>query len=77
MRTWYCNTVLINVHKTTEDADDNDTLEVLFDLFPKHNTKMLLGDFNAKVLREQISRADTCICKLSLEVTKNNDLTPI
>ncbi|PNF34951.1 hypothetical protein B7P43_G18172, partial [Cryptotermes secundus] len=45
-----------NVHAPTEDKIDDikDKLEHVFDKFPKYPMKILLGDFNAKVGREDI-----------------------
>jgi hypothetical protein len=48
------------VHAPTEDKDDDikdsfyDELEQIFDQFPRYHMKILLGDFNAKVGREDI-----------------------
>jgi hypothetical protein len=48
------------VHAPTEDKDDgikdrfNEELEQVFDQFPRYLMKTLLGDFNAKVGREDI-----------------------
>ena len=58
IRTRWCNTVLINVHAPTDEANNDkvtfyDELERLFDRLPKYNTKIVLGDFNAKVGREK------------------------
>jgi hypothetical protein len=46
--------IVLNVHAPTKDKiDTKDTfykeLERVFDRFPKYPTKILLGDFNAKV----------------------------
>ncbi|PNF23403.1 hypothetical protein B7P43_G12243 [Cryptotermes secundus] len=52
----------MNVHAPTEDKIDDvkdrfyEELEHLFDKFPKYRMKILLGDFNAKVGREDISK---------------------
>jgi hypothetical protein len=57
LRGRWCDIVL-NVHATTEykinDMKDSfyEELEHVFDKFPKHHMKMWLGDFNAKVGRE-------------------------
>jgi hypothetical protein len=46
------------VHAPTEDKDDNikdsfyEELEQVFYQFCRHHMKILLGDFNAKVVRE-------------------------
>jgi exonuclease III len=56
---WFHITVL-NVHAPTGDKIDDvkdsfyEELECVFDKFPKYHTKILLGDFNAKVGREDI-----------------------
>jgi hypothetical protein len=55
----WCNIVL-NVHAPTEDKDDvmkdsfYEELEQVFDQFPRYRRKILLGDFNAKVGRDDI-----------------------
>jgi exonuclease III len=52
--------IVLNVHAPTEDKVYNikdrfyEELEHVFDKFPKHNTKILLGNFNAKVGRGDI-----------------------
>jgi hypothetical protein len=50
---------VLNVHARTEDEiDDMDSfyekLERVFDKFSKYHTKILLGDFNAKIIRKDI-----------------------
>jgi hypothetical protein len=46
--------IILNVHAPTEDKIDDmkdsfyDELERVFDKFPKHRMKILLGEFNAK-----------------------------
>jgi hypothetical protein len=56
---WSLITVL-NVHAQTEDKTDGvkdsfyEELERVFNKFPKHHVKILLGDFNAKVGKEGI-----------------------
>jgi hypothetical protein len=55
----WCDIVL-NVHAPTEDKDDDtkdsfyEELEQVFNQFPRYHIKILLGDFNAKVGREDI-----------------------
>jgi exonuclease III len=50
----------INVHAPTEDKTDDvkdsfyEELERVLDTFPKYHMKILLGDFNAKMRREDI-----------------------
>jgi exonuclease III len=54
--------IILNAHAPTEDkrqktkVKDNfyEELERVFDKFPKYHTKILLGDFNAKVGWEDI-----------------------
>jgi hypothetical protein len=51
---------MLNVHALTEDKDDDmkdifyEDLEQVFDQFPGYHMKIFLGDFNAKVWREDI-----------------------
>jgi hypothetical protein len=59
LRSRWCD-IFLNVHAPTEDKIDDikdgfyEELEQVFDKFCKHPTKILLGDFNAKVGREDI-----------------------
>ena len=52
--------IVVNVHAPSEEKSDEakdsfyEELEQVFDHFPKYHMKMLLGDFNAKVGRENI-----------------------
>ena len=51
---------VVNVHTLSEEKSDeskdsfNEELEQVFDHFLKYHMKMLVGDFNAKVGRENI-----------------------
>jgi exonuclease III len=60
LRGRWCNIIVINVHATCEDTSDDikdnfyEELGRVFDQFPRHDMKILLGDFNAKVGREDI-----------------------
>jgi exonuclease III len=60
IRCRWCHVIALNVHAPTEDKTDDvkdsfcEELERAFDKFPKYHTKILLGDFNAKVGREDI-----------------------
>jgi endonuclease/exonuclease/phosphatase (EEP) superfamily protein YafD len=53
----WCNIIVLNVHAMTDEKSDDskdsfsEELEQVFDHFPKYHTKILLGDFNAKVGR--------------------------
>jgi hypothetical protein len=60
LRGRWCHIIVLNVHAPTEDKTDDvkdsfyEELERVFDKFPKYHMKILLGDFNAKVGREDI-----------------------
>jgi exonuclease III len=60
LKSLWCDTIVLNVHAPTEDKDDDikdsihEELEQLFGQFPRYHMKILLGDFNAKVGREDI-----------------------
>ena len=54
------NIIVVNVHAQSEEKRDEakdsfyEELEQVFDQFPKYHIKMLLGDFNTKVAKENI-----------------------
>ena len=56
---WF-NIVVLNVHASSEDksSDSKDSfyeeLEQVLDHFPRYHMKILIGDFNAKMGRENI-----------------------
>jgi endonuclease/exonuclease/phosphatase family metal-dependent hydrolase len=56
----WCDIVVLNVHAPTEDKDDDikdssyKELEQVLDQFPVYHMNIFLGDFNAKVGREDI-----------------------
>jgi exonuclease III len=60
LRGRWCNIIVLNVHAPCEDKGDDEKdsfyeeLGHVFDQFTRYNTKILLGDFNAKVGRENI-----------------------
>jgi exonuclease III len=60
LRGCWCNTIVLNVHAPCEDKGDDvkgsfyEELGRVFDQFHRHDMKILLGDFNAKVGRENI-----------------------
>jgi exonuclease III len=60
LRGRWCDIVVLNVHAQTEDKIDDikDRFyeEHVFDIFAKYHMKILLGDFNAKVGIEDISK---------------------
>jgi endonuclease/exonuclease/phosphatase family metal-dependent hydrolase len=61
----WCDIIVLNVHAPTEDKDDvikdsvYEELEEVFDQFPRYHMKILMGDFNAKVGREDIFKPIT------------------
>ena len=58
LRGRWCNIIVLNMHAPSEDKSDDSKdsfygeLEQVFDHFPNYHMKILLGDFNAKVGRE-------------------------
>jgi hypothetical protein len=58
LRGRWCNIIVLNAHAPTEEKRDDkkdsfyEELEGVFYHFPKYHMKILLGDFNAKVARE-------------------------
>jgi len=60
LRGCWCNIIVLKVHATSEKESDNsegrfyEELEQVCDGFPKYHMKILLGDFNGKVGRENI-----------------------
>jgi exonuclease III len=60
LRGRWCHIIILNVHAPTEDKTDNvkdsfyEELERVCDKFPKYHMKILLGDFNAKLGKEDI-----------------------
>jgi exonuclease III len=60
LRGRWCDIIVLNVHAPTADKTDDmndrfyEELEQVFDKFPKYRMKILLGDFNAEVGREDI-----------------------
>jgi hypothetical protein len=65
LRGHWCHIIVLNVHDTTKDitSDVKDSfyeeLKCVFDKFPKYCMKILLGDFNSKVGREDIFKPTT------------------
>jgi hypothetical protein len=61
----WCHVIVLNIDVPTEDKTNDmkgslyEELNCMFDKFPKYYTKMLLGDFNAKVGREDIFKPPT------------------
>jgi hypothetical protein len=59
LRGRWCDIIVLNVHAPTEDKIDDIKhrlyeLKNVFDKFPKYHMKISLGDFNAKVGKEDI-----------------------
>jgi hypothetical protein len=60
LRGRWSHVIVLNVHAPTEDKTDNvrdsiyEELECMFDKFPKYHKKILLGDFDVKVGKEDI-----------------------
>jgi hypothetical protein len=60
LRGRWCHIIVLNNHAAIEDKTDDvkdsfyKELECVFGNLPKYHTKLLLGDFNAKIGREDI-----------------------
>jgi hypothetical protein len=60
LRGRWCHIIVLNVHAPTEDKTEDvkdsfcEESERVFDKFPKYHMKILLGDSNAKIGREDI-----------------------
>jgi hypothetical protein len=60
-----CNIIVLNVHAPCEDKGDDvkdsfyEELGRVFDQFPRYDMNILLGDFNAKVGRENTFKPTT------------------
>jgi hypothetical protein len=77
LRGHWCNVIVLNVHALSEeksnDSEDsfNEILEQVFGHFPKYPMKILLGDFNAKLGREDIFKLTVGIANLHLPSNDN------
>jgi hypothetical protein len=64
LRGHWCNIIVMNVHATCEDKSNDgknsfyEELGYVFDQFPRYDTKILLGDFSAKVGWERYFQTD-------------------
>jgi hypothetical protein len=72
---WF-HIIVLNVHAPTEDKIDDvkdsyKELERIFDKFPKYHMKIVLGDFSAKVGREDIFKL-TIGNESSYEINNDN-----
>jgi hypothetical protein len=59
LKSCWCDVIVLNVHAPIQNKDDiNDSfhkeLEQVFDQFPRYHMKILLGDFNPNIGREDI-----------------------
>jgi hypothetical protein len=63
LRGRWCNIIVLNVHGPCEDKGDDlkdsfyEELGLVFDQFPRYEMEIILGDFNAKVGRENIFKS--------------------
>jgi hypothetical protein len=63
LRGRWCNIIVLNVQSPCEDKGDDvrdrfsEELGRVFDQFSRYDMKILLGDFNAKVGRENIFKS--------------------
>jgi hypothetical protein len=77
LRGRWCNIIVINVHAPCEDTNDDikdsfyEELGRVFDQFPRYDMKILLGDFNAKVGRDDIFKP-TIRNESSHEISNDN-----
>ena len=62
LRRRWCNIIVLNVHAPSEEKSNEskdsfyEELEQVLRHFPKYHMKIILGDFNAKLGRENIFR---------------------
>jgi exonuclease III len=65
LRSHWCDIIVLNVHAPTEDEIDYvkdrfyEELERVSEKLPKYHMKIFLGDFNAKVCKEDIFKPTT------------------
>jgi hypothetical protein len=77
LRGRWCNIIVVNVNAPCEDTSDDikdsfyEELGHVFDQFPRYDMKILLGDFNAKVGREDIFKP-TIRNESSHEISNDN-----
>jgi hypothetical protein len=75
LRAHWCNIIFVNVHApyTSDDVKDNfyEELGHVFYQFPRYDMKILMGDFNAKVGREDIFKL-TIRNESSHEISNDN-----
>jgi hypothetical protein len=77
LRGSWCNIIVVNVHAPCEDTSNDikdsfyEELGRVFEQFPRYDMKILFGDFNAKVGRENIFNL-TIGNESSLEISTDN-----
>jgi hypothetical protein len=77
LRGCWCNITVLNVHAPCEDKGNDvkdsfyEELECVFDQFPRYDIKISLGDFNAKVGRENIFKP-TIVNESLHEISNDN-----
>jgi endonuclease/exonuclease/phosphatase family metal-dependent hydrolase len=89
LRGCWCNIIALNAHAPAEEKGDDskdsfyEKLEVVFNHFAKYHMKILLGDFNAKVGREDTFKPitgneslhqdsnDNCVRVVNFATSKN------
>jgi hypothetical protein len=82
LRGRWCNIILVNVHAPCEDKSDDikdsfhEELARVFDQFPEFGMKILLGDFNTKLGREDIFKP-TIRNESSHEISSDNGVRAV
>jgi hypothetical protein len=82
LRGRWCNIIVVNVHAPCEDTSDDikdsfyEELVRVFDQFPRYDINILLGDFNAKVVRENVFKPTTGN-ESSHEISNDNGVTVV
>jgi hypothetical protein len=77
LRGRWCHIIVLNVHAPTEDKTDDvkdsfyEKLERVLDKFLKYHMKILLGNFNAKVGREEIFKPTIGNKSLNINMASN------
>jgi hypothetical protein len=82
LRGHWCNIIVLNVNAPCEDKTDDvkdsfyEKHGHVFDQFPMYDMKKFLGDFNAKVGREDIFK-QTIGIKSSQEISNDNEVRAV
>ena len=78
LRGRWCTIIVLNVHAPTQEKSDDskdsfcEELEQGFHHLPKYHTKILLGDFNAEVERDNIFKSTNGNESLHQDSNNNN-----